>query len=142
MSDLKLDARPYGDGSSVEGCVNIVSDDIKTILVSDVEERFAKEICSRWNTRAAPTVKALNWTDIDNRFVAYVQLPLSTLKYVIEQNGVEAGVSKSWFMELNLFDTSEQLVNFCSFGKDYSSPAEAKAAAQSHYEKLVLEALE
>lgn len=57
---VALEAKPWGDGSSPEGCVNIVCEEWQLIVAKNVEKAIAEEICRLWNnehvTRLGPKV--------------------------------------------------------------------------------------
>jgi hypothetical protein len=93
--------------------------EFRTLGIEGIRERTSEA----WNTRAAPKVKALEWFKL--RELCHVSSPCANLEYrVLEQR-------------LDFFVT----INGERFGSS-NSVGLAKAMAQGHYEKLILEALE
>jgi hypothetical protein len=118
-----------GDGSGFESIDCINDDCITSVTTGYMDYKAAFEA---WNTRAAPKVKALNWKELPDAeiygLVYQARCPLGTLS--ISKTKLHGwGV---WIIN----GSNQQLI----FWK-HKSCAEAKAAAQSHYAKLILEAL-
>lgn len=86
-----------------------------------------------WNTRAAPKVKALEWRDATWKGVKEE----ATINGICEYRAFHRPNCKAYGAIV-----SSNNINTDKIGLTFSSMEEAKAAAQSHYEKLILEALE
>jgi hypothetical protein len=84
------------------------------------------------NTRAAPKVKALEWEGKESDCYLSAETPIGTY-------GVMIQYSDEWVAE---FDAAADKLSPKGVSPICSSMDQAKAAAQSHYEKLILEALE
>jgi hypothetical protein len=88
------------------------------------------EVDVDWNTRAAPKVKALEWEKLHESFYR--------VYFVGDVNfRVETYNQKTWICLYSVPGYCNTLVE-----GEFKSADEAKDAAQSHYEKLILEALE
>jgi hypothetical protein len=116
----------YGatDGSGFEA-IDCVNDDCQVSPTTDYMNY--EDALKAWNTRAAPKVKALEW----------FRYTTSCYGHGILGQGYRIDV-KAACCELYL-DRDDQAREFLG---EYKIQDQAKAAAQSHYEKLVLEALE
>jgi hypothetical protein len=95
----------------------------------------AIEIDVDWNTRATPEVKALEWTDASWKNLLERRATNAICHYsVFFRPDDETWGAARW--QVSVYDETEVL------GHHFESEDQAKAAAQSHYEKLILEALE
>ena len=52
---VALEAKPWGDGSSPDGRVNLVCEEWQIVIAKDVSRDIADEICRLWNEVHAPT---------------------------------------------------------------------------------------
>jgi hypothetical protein len=95
-------------------------------------DSHGEPIDASWNTRAAPKVKRLLWENPskDNNYIHIARTLFGD--YGIHICG---GRHMAW-IEKNVKPYEEFI------GEEVGSVPEAKAAAQSHYEKQILEALE
>jgi hypothetical protein len=126
MSELKpcpfSGAKPY-----FKSDVQIRSDECN-ILMSGVQGK--EELARVWNTRTAPKVKQLEWEKLHKNFYRAPLIGDVNIR-------VETYDQKEWMCLYSVPGYCNTLVD----GK-FKSAEEAKAAAQSHYEKQILEALE
>lgn len=93
-------------------------------------QKFENKPVDDWNTRAAPKVKALEWEKLHENF--YRVYLIGDVNFRVETYNQE-----TWICLYSVPGYCNTLVD----GK-FNSAEAAKAAAQSHYEKLILEALE
>jgi hypothetical protein len=117
-----------GEGIEINGIdpSDAIMDLIDQLDLSGDEVINIRESLEAWNTRAAPKVKALEWDDHKNSHYGIGILGEHYSIYVYS-NGSEL-----------CRDRDDQSHEYLA---QYPTPDEAKAAAQSHYEKLILEAL-
>jgi hypothetical protein len=117
----------YGstDGSGFEA-IDCINDDCHVSPTTDYMNY--EDALKAWNTRAAPKVKALEWERRGKLTHLFADIFGETyFDIVMGPDGyVKMSTLETGFTVFIIYETLEK----------------AKAAAQSHYEKLILEALE
>jgi hypothetical protein len=97
--------------------------EFRTLGIEGIRERTSEA----WNTRAAPKVKALEWS---------VEVRGSRTSGIMGENYEINMTSKGYDLWLDRDDQCADLIG------NYETLEKAKAAAQSYYETQILEALE